>query len=429
MNVDAILLCLAALPALGLAVAGPPDPYRQRRERLMAKLGSGLVLVRGAAEGEVNENFRYLTGLAEPRGALLLAPQGTRVETGRKYPGRDYQRGRIVRQIVFLPARDPLAARWGEDSSSTAESASPQALGVDAVYAAGDLNDVLSRALQDARVLHYVRSGAPALGGPVDLDAVFVEDVRRRFFDTTIQDATPTVHAMRRLKEADEVRRMEDAVVVTREAVEHVMLTARPGMKEYELEAEIFRIYRSKGAGLAFETIVASGPNANLGHYRENSRTIEPGDLVLVDTGASFYGYKSDVTRTFPAGGRFTPRQREIYQVVLRAEREAIALAKPGAKIEDIHAKAYDVIDAAGFGKYFYHGTSHYLGLDTHDVGDYWVPLEAGAVITVEPGIYIPEEGIGVRIEDDVLVTENGHRVLTESIPKEVSEIERLTAP
>jgi Xaa-Pro aminopeptidase len=170
---------------------------------------------------------------------------------------------------------------------------------------------------------------------------------------------------------------------------------------------------------------VACGINAVFPHYKANSARIEPGKLLLIDTGASLDGYCSDVTRTLPVDGQFDERQRKIYDTVLRAEREAIDMCRPGALIADIHAKAYDVIATAGFGEYFIHGTSHHLGLETHDAGDVHSPLTEGSVITVEPGIYIPDEEIGVRIEDDVLITGDGPRILTEGIPALAEDIER----
>ena len=430
MRLTVVTLCLLALPLLSVALASTaPDPHRARRDRLVAALGDGVLLVRGAAaSGAVNENFRYLTGIGDPRGALLIVPRGVRVETGRRYPGRNYVRGRTVRQVLFLPARDALAATWGEDSAATAESASASALGVDAIYPASELPDVLGRALKDATTLHVVRSAEPTLTGAPDPDVAFVDDVRRRFFHVDVEDATAAVHRMRRTKSEAEIEAMGRAIDVTREALERVLAALRPGIKEQEIEAEILHVTRSRGATLAFETIVASGPNANLAHYRENTRTVEAGELVLIDTGASVDGYKSDVTRTYPVEGRFTPRQREVYEVVLRAQQAAIDAAKPGALVEDLHAAAWDVVEAAGYGRFFYHGTSHYLGLETHDMGDYYERLEPGAVVTVEPGIYIPEEAMGIRIEDDVLITPGGNRVLTSSIPKAPDDVEAALA-
>jgi len=199
---------------------------------------------------------------------------------------------------------------------------------------------------------------------------------------------------------------------------------------EHELEAEIVRVYRKHGGTHAFDPIIGCGPNALQLHYTANSGPIEAGRLTLIDTGASIDGYQADITRTIPVDGRFTERQREIYETVLAAQQAVIDRCKPGALVGELHAEAFEKIADAGYGQYFVHGTSHHLGLETHDVGDPERPLASGAVITVEPGIYIPEEEIGIRIEDDVLITADGHRVLSEAIPKSITAIEqRMTAP
>ena len=173
----------------------------ERRQRLMEELSEGLVLVRGAAAAGLNENFRYLTGVPEPRGTLLLAPEGVRIGTGRRYPGRDYVKGRMARSVLFLPSRDPLLARWGEDAAAVADDATPESYAVDAVLPSSDFAEVVSRALLEVDVLHVVRSSVPTLSGGPDLDALFVEDLRRRFFGLTVTDATALVHDLRLLGE------------------------------------------------------------------------------------------------------------------------------------------------------------------------------------------------------------------------------------
>lgn len=401
-----------------------PKLHRARREALLRQLGSGLILVRGEAPSDVNANFFYLTGLAEPRGLLLLSAQGFRIGVGRMYPGPDYARGRIVHQLLVLPRSDALASRWGEDGLATSDKVGPQEIGVDAVLAREELDDLLVRNLPGTRTLHYVRGGAPSLSGRDDSDTRFVAKLRRRFFGLEINDATPFVHELRSVKDADEVRAIEASIAVIAEAMEQVFGLARPGLHEYELEAEINRVYRRHGGRHAFDPIVACGPHALQGHYKANTGQLEQGQLLLVDTGVSIAGYKGDVTRTLPVGGSFSPRQRLVYETVLQAQRQAIALCRPGARIGDIHARAFEVIDSAGFGKDFYHGTSHHLGLETHDAGDIHRPLVPGNVITVEPGIYIADEGLGIRIEDDVLVGPNGPRVLSDAIPRSVEAIE-----
>ncbi len=394
----------------------------------MSQHGDGLILVRGAAADGPSANFYYLTGLAESRAALLLAPQGARIGIGARHPGPDYVRGRMVRQILFLPASDPLAARWGEDGTATAEHWTPERAGVDVILEATELAPLLGRLLQEAPTLYYVRGVPPSLVGHEDEDAAFVSRVRQRFFGVALHDATPTVHELRRTKDEAEVRAIERSIELTAEAVGRTLGLLRAGMHEYEVEGEISRVYRGHGAGHAFDPIVACGVNAVFPHYKDNAAEIEAGRLLLIDTGAVLNGYCSDVTRTVPVDGRFDKRQREIYETVLSAERAAIELCRTGALLADIHAAAFHVIESAGFGRYFIHGTSHHLGLETHDAADIHRPLTAGSVITVEPGIYLPDEKIGVRIEDDVLVTTDRPRVLSEAIPVSVEDIERVMA-
>ena len=194
------------------------------------------------------------------------------------------------------------------------------------------------------------------------------------------------------------------------------------------MEAEIVRTYRAHGGTHAFEPIVAGGPHALQLHYTENAGLLEAGHLVLIDTGVSIDGYGADITRTYPVDGRFGERQREVYDAVLASEEAAIAACKPGALMADIHTRAYEVLDQRGLGHSFIHGIGHHLGIETHDVGDVHRPLDPGAVITIEPGAYLGDEGIGIRIEDDVLVEAQGSRVLSRAIPRRADEIEQLMA-
>jgi Xaa-Pro aminopeptidase len=404
------------------------QPYLDRRGILMEQLQKGLIFVPGRGPSGVNADFLYLTGIAEPRGALLLAPGGTRIETGRLHPGPDYVRGRLAQQLLFLPPADPLAARWGEDSAATLDDLTAADVGVDAVMASTQLNDVLGNALQRAGLLFYSRAWEPSLAGADDPDALLAARIQRRFLGLEIRDARPAVHEMRRLKDQTEIGCLERAVAVTAEGLDRVLRMARPGLNECEIEAELTRVYRGRGARHAFDPIVGAGPNALSLHYKENSGPIGEEQLLLVDTGAAVEHYCADITRTYPAGGRFTDRQREVYETVLRAQEAAISAAGPGVLMGDLHATTWAVIDEAGLSEHFVHGLGHHLGLETHDVGDVHRPLSPGAVITVEPGVYIPDEKIGVRIEDDLLITESGCRVLSEAIPKEVEEIERLMA-
>ena len=241
-------------------------------------------------------------------------------------------------------------------------------------------------------------------------------------------DATSTVHEMRRIKSSEEVQAIERSIAVVGEALEQVLSGVRPGQHEYEIEGKITAIYRAHGGRHAFDPIVASGANALKMHYTANSGTIGAGELLLVDTGVSIDGYKADITRTIPVDGRFTDEQRTVYETVLAAQQTTLEACEPGAMLADLHHTAFEAIDRAGYGTHFPHGTSHHLGLETHDVGDVHRPLAPGSVITVEPGIYIDRSALGVRIEDDVLITDSAHRVLSRAIPKSIEQIEQRMA-
>ena len=404
-------------------------PYLERRRRLMASITDGWIVIRGRGPEGLNANLFYLTGLTEPAATLVLAPSGVRIGTGRKHPGPDYVRGRMVQQVLFLPPPDPLAARWGEDGPAILGAVDPRDLGIDAALPATDLDEALTAWLGSASTVHLVRGFPASLAAPADPDADFAARIRSRFLGVTVRDATPAVHEMRRVKDPGEQEAMRRSIDVTSQALEAVVRRMAPGQRECELEAEIARVYRANGGTHAFEPIVGCGPNALKLHYTRNDGTLRAGELLLIDTGVTVAGYRSDITRTLPVSGRFSARQREVYDTVLRAQEAAIAACRPGALIGEVHARAFEVIAEAGFGgQDFPHGIGHHLGLDTHDVGDPQRPLEAGCVLTIEPGLYLGNEDIGVRIEDDVLITREGPRVLSEAIPRGAAQIEAWIA-
>ena len=265
---------------------------------------------------------------------------------------------------------------------------------------------------------------------------------------------------MRLLKATEELEAMRRAVRISEEAHIEAMKITRPGMREYEVEAAMLSVFRRHGSQRpAYGPIVGSGPNATVLHYRANDRLMQDGEMLLIDAGAEFDYYASDITRTFPVNGRFSPAQREVYEVVLRAQLECIAAIKPGVTLPSLQEIAVrciteglvelgvvagpvdDAIKQEAYVPYYMHRVSHYLGMDVHDVGAYFHggkpnPLQPGAVITVEPGIYIandaevPEQyrGVGVRIEDDVLVTDDASEVLSDGVPKTIDEIEAVCA-
>ncbi len=431
-----LLLCVLCVSVVQAGQAAETNPYKSRRERLMQQLGDGIFVVKGG-----NTHFYYLTGVEEADAWLLLAPKGIRVEIYRRWPGPDYIRGRMVREILFAPARTGLQQRWEGAGAGSAEKLKEGA-GVERVYDASLFEEMLTMALPYQATFWTCVGGRGGAGTAVPLrgnppaDLAFIENVRARFPGLAIKDATPIVTEMRRIKDAGEIEVMQKAVDAWGAGIRAAMKAAKPGMFEYEIEAAAIGEFRRRGGNAGSFCIVASGPNAAILHYEENNRQIQADELILLDSANTTYQhYAADLTRTFPVSGKFTPKQKELYEIVLRAADEAIKMMRPGVKIEDLHTRAYQVIEQAGYGKYFVHGLSHYIGLDGHDVGDVWKPLEAGSVITIEPGIYMPEAGpagggagLGVRIEDVVLVTPDGAKLLSAGVPRTVEEIERFMA-
>ena len=277
---------------------------------------------------------------------------------------------------------------------------------------------------------------------------------------TSIRDLRGSLHELRLIKDAAALAELNRAAEITAEAHTQAMRAARGGVNEREIEALIDYTFRRRGGFPGYGTIVGGGANATILHYVDNCEPLRQGDLLLVDAGCEVEGFTADVTRTYPVGGRFSPAQRRAYELVLDAEKRCIAAVKPGATIDGIHQLAVEIltegmvalgllagapaalIESGAYKRFYMHRTSHWLGLDVHDVGAYAVdgrsrPLAPGMVLTVEPGLYVPADatdvpaelrGIGIRIEDDVLVTSSGHEVLTRAIPKEPHEIEALTA-
>lgn len=424
--------------------------FADRRKRMMEKMGTGVALVFAAPE-KIRSNdteykfrqdstFHYLTGFGEPGAAALLMPG---------HPEHKF--------VMFVRPRDPERETW--DGRRAGPEGAVSRYGADAAFPIEELSEKLPGYLENAEKLFY------AMGNSTDRDALVVKalgQVRRQNrkgirAPSTIVDPAAIVHEMRLLKTPAELEIMRRAAAITVEAHTEAMKAVRPGMMEYEVEAILEFVFRSRGAsGPAYTSIVGSGENATILHYIENSARCREGEMLLIDAGAEVDGYSADVTRTFPVSGKFTPAQRRVYDVVLAAQMAAIDKVRPGNRYEVIHAAALRVlveglvdlgvlqgdvdklIETEAYKPYYMHGTGHWLGLDVHDVGDYrngeeWRKLEPGMVLTVEPGLYftagqkeVPEEyrGMGVRIEDDVLVTEGEPEVLTAAAPKTPEEVE-----
>jgi Xaa-Pro aminopeptidase len=428
--------------------------YAERRAAILEAMGKG-VLVLFAAGAAIRNNdveheyrqdsdFYYLTGFDEPDSVLVLSTV------------------HAERYVLFVRPRDPEREVW--DGERIGVEGATAELGASAAHPIAELDQKLPDWLENCERLFY-RLGRDREQDDRVLRAIDRTRPRARrgsSFPTQIIDPATIVHEMRRKKAPLELELMNRAVDITREAHLTAMAAARPGMYEYEIEALLRGVFRKHGSErAAYAPIVGSGPNATVLHYHRNNRRMEDGDLLLIDAGTEYGYYAADVTRTFPVGGRFTPPQRTIYELVLAAQDASISATRPGATIDEVHQASVqvlveglvglgfiegpveDAIKEERYKRYYMHKTSHYLGMDVHDVGRYFEegkarPLEPGVVITVEPGLYIaanddkvPVEyrGIGVRIEDDVLVTAAGHRVMSDAIPRRTADVERACRP
>ncbi len=416
----------------GVALAVPGEPIQlpapnlleARRGRLAEAIGDGVVLLPGAAaksiEGDYPQdsdfrqenNFLYLTGVETADAWLVLVASD----------------GRPQGEILFIPERDPAQEMWTGRKPSFGEASGIS--GIRDVRAAETFRETaLGALLKDA--------GVAAIYVPLNPKTRQNADLLSLVFDghAEVRDVEPVLAGLRLVKDDFEIAMLRRAIEITGAAQRAAMKAARPGMYEYELEAVIEFNFRLGGAErVGFPSIVGSGPNSVVLHYDKSRRAMEAGDLVVMDIGAEYSYYSADVTRTIPVSGRFTKRQREIYDLVLGAQEAGLKAVKPGNTLLDVDRAARSYLKehgAAACGakncaEHFVHGVGHWLGMDVHDVGEYAVPLEPGMVLTVEPGIYLIDEEIGVRIEDDVLVTESGYELLSGASPRHPDQIEAL---
>src|SRR5437870_8857732 len=438
--------------SMGLTAAETAE-LAARRTRIMEEMRGGVMLLAAAPERvrtadilypyRQDSDFAYVTGFPEADAVCLLAPDA---------PGR---------YVLFVRPHDRERAIW--IGARIGIEGAVQQYGADAAFPLDELEQVLPRFLEKAaHVYHSVAREDP-------LAARLLAGIRRAQAarprsgtgPTAIRDPADILHELRLRKEPAELARLRQAIAIACEAHREAMRTARPGMSEFEIEALIDFTFRRRGAtGPAYASIVAAGANATVLHYTQNDRPLAASELLLIDAGAEYAGYCADVTRTWPTERRYAGAQRDLYEVVLAAQLAAIAAVRPGATLEELHQKAVRVlvdalvslrllggsadeaIEKESYRRFSMHRTSHWLGRDVHDVGRYADdgkprPLEPRMVFTVEPGLYIPADaenvpeafrGIGIRIEDDVLVTETGAEVLSAAAPKQVAEVEELRA-
>jgi Xaa-Pro aminopeptidase len=408
--------------AAGLILSGPvqadeigPEVFKARRDALMEHLDGGVAVLYGSSgsagivrSGFVQEsNFYYLTGISEPGAVLVLAPGEAR-----------------YKEVLYLQPRNPEVEDWDGRRAPLGD-ALEAATGFEEVARTTALPYQLTGMLQRSKKAVFL---GPVVSANADIPPALqlMRDAQARVPGSTLVNKAELIPEMRRVKSEAEIAQIQKAVDITGKGILAAMNSVEPGMKEFQLQSVVEHEYEMAGAQfLGFSTILAAGPNATVLHYGSNDQPIAEDGLVLVDTGAAWNHYTADISRTFPVNGKFSPREKELYELVLKAADTAIANVRVGADYQkDLNLVAKGVLEEAGYAKYFIHSVGHFVGLDVHDAGDYAAPLEEGVVLTIEPGIYIPEEGIGIRIEDVVLVTKDGPVVLSRNIPRTVREIE-----
>jgi Xaa-Pro aminopeptidase len=412
-------ICLLSAIALSAAEPGiSHQEYRQRRVALRDALPDSLIVLFGDTEkdhGDVRSgffqeaNFYYLTGWSEPGAILVISP---------------------TTETLLIPKRNAEQEQWTGPKIAAGDANVIAATGFESVLPVPSFQSNLVRWAESVSNV-YTLTGSPnavALGKLLPL--------------AELRNVMMPIARLRAKKSPSEIELIQKSTDATIAAHLAAWKRIQPGLSEYQVAATMSDTYFERGCERhAYSPIVGAGPNAAVLHYFQNRRKMDAGELLLMDVGAECSMYATDITRTVPVNGKFTPRQKELYEVVLGAQKAAIAAIKPGVMMGHrmnkvgLHKVALDYIDSHGkdakrasLGKYFIHGLGHHVGLDVHDANDPTLPLEAGMIITIEPGIYIPEEGIGIRIEDVVLVTENGAKVLSSSLPREVNEIEKAMA-
>jgi Xaa-Pro aminopeptidase len=407
--------------------------YARNRENLWDKLEENSVTLMFAGEAPYksadetyaftpNRNFYYLTGIDREKMILMLVKRNNKVE-----------------ETLFIEKNDPVMARWVGEKMP--EATAKEISGIENIKFVEEfeetLGSILDRVKIDSLCLDLERQ---QFHMSMNTAQRFAKIVVERYPYLQVKNIFHEIASLRLIKSKEEIELMRVAIDITDKGIKALMKNSKAGMREYELEAYFdFTLKNSGVTDYAFHTIAASGKNATILHYNENNSELEDGKLVLFDLGAQFKYYNADISRTFPINGKFTERQKQIYNVVLRAQEAVTAIAKPGILFSVLNETAKKVLtegcielglikEASELSKYYFHGVSHYLGLDTHDVGSRDVELKPGMVFTNEPGLYIEEESIGIRIEDDILITEDGCENLSKQIIKTVEEIEEFMA-
>jgi Xaa-Pro aminopeptidase len=410
--------------------------FAERRAKLVATVNAPVVLFGYTGHEEANpsyvfiqeENFYYLTGHNEEGAALLLMPE---LADQKGWSG--------PREILYLPPRDLAEERWNGPRMGPDDPGIQEKTGFAHIESVAKLRETLAALAKNYPEIYTELPGPHSEGYPHA--ANWSQWVKDAMPQESVKDISPAVGTLRAIKSPGELALIQEAIDPSIDAQLEAMKMMRPGLYEYQVAAKMVQIHAFAGCETeAYAPIVGTGINSTVLHYNKLDHRIEDGDVVLIDVGGQYSGYASDITRTIPANGKFTARQREIYEIVLGAQNAALEALKPGMTLSgqgptSLQKIAMEYIDSHGkdkegrsLGRYYIHGLSHHVGLDVHDSSGPSRPLEPGMVVTIEPGIYIPEENLGVRIEDDVLITPAGYKLLTARLPRSPDEIEKIMA-
>jgi Xaa-Pro aminopeptidase len=422
----------------------PNSVYAERRAKLASQVDAPIVLWGFTGREEISqdyvfaqeENFYYLTGHNEEGAGLILLPSAQGNHAASADAPLNGQR-----ELLFLPPENPDKEKWNGVRMSSSDPGIEARTGFSSVKPFPEMRAMVENLAKLYPTFYTILPYNKELGGYPHEKAV-VDWLQLAAPQAKLKDVRGQIAAMRPIKSPGEIGFLKRAIDLSLDAQLEAMKMMRPGLYEYQVAAKMVEVHAMGGSEReGYAPIVGAGPNSTALHYDKLSRRIENGDVVVLDVGAQYSGYSADITRTIPASGRFTARQREIYEIVLGAQNAALAALKPGVhfscrgKKDGLMNIAYDYINSHGkdregrpLGQYFIHGLGHDIGLNVHDPGDYCSALQPGMVVTVEPGIYIPEENLGVRIEDDVLITDSGYKLLSERLPREPDEIERIMA-
>jgi Xaa-Pro aminopeptidase len=438
-----LLTFLCAVLPSGALDRQPNADYRARRLALARKTNGGVVILFAANESEgpnalygfrQDNNFYYLSGWREPGAALVIAPEAAATDTT---PARPYT------EILFLPAHNYSQEKWTGPKLGADNPQAPARTGFDQVETLDQMHDTISRLLPSTRAVIYTDVAEASEESPSTTPMEWLK--RTNTFPTyhSIQDVKPLLTSLRMVKDAGEMERIRHATDASMTAHKAALAMINPGINEHDIAARMQYEFMKHGCERpSYAPIVGSGFNSTVLHYSNDDGPVAAGDLIVMDVAGEYAMYASDITRTVPATGKFTDRQREIYNIVLGAQEAAMnAFVADKSKLtghdpDSLYQVAYDYINSHGkdlhgqpLGKYFIHGLSHYVGLEVHDVGDYSLPAPKGSVFTIEPGIYIPEEKLGVRIEDLFWVDPGGKLVrLTAALPHTAEEVEAAMA-